>query len=60
MIKNEATKTFDELIAEERREYFKAWRASNKDKVRRHNQNFWAKKAAKRQAEAESEVKSDD
>lgn len=28
-----------------RREYQRRWRAANKDKVRRYNENFWRKKA---------------
>jgi len=35
----------DELAAEERREYFRKWRAANKDKVAKHNANYWRKKA---------------
>lgn len=30
---------------EARRKYFKEWRNKNKDKVKKHNQNFWSKKA---------------
>ena len=36
----------DELAKAERRAYFKAWRAKNKDKVRVHNQRYWQKRAA--------------
>lgn len=35
----------DELARTERLAYFKAWRAANKDKVKRHNDNYWRKKA---------------
>ncbi len=31
------------------RVYYKEWRAKNKDKVKKHNENFWAKKAAEMQ-----------
>lgn len=31
--------------AEVRKEYFREWRAKNKDKVKKHNQNYWERKA---------------
>ncbi|MGD9559675.1 MAG: FGGY-family carbohydrate kinase [Oscillospiraceae bacterium] len=37
----------DDVAAEIRREYFRKWRAANKDKVRQHNENYSiAKKVA--------------
>lgn len=33
--------------AEIRRDYQKAWRAKNKDRVREYNRRFWEKQAAK-------------
>lgn len=38
-------KTIDELAEEEKRKYFRQWRAKNKDKVKKSNQNYWRKKA---------------
>jgi len=38
--------------AEERRAYFRAWRAVNKDKTAEHRRRYWEKKALDR---AESE-----
>jgi len=35
------------LTVEARRAYFKEWRSKNKDKVKKHNANFWAKQAKK-------------
>lgn len=35
----------NELAIQARRDYYKKWRAANKDKVAQHNRNFWAKKA---------------
>ena len=35
----------EELARQERLEYFRQWRANNKDKVKQHNQNYWIKKA---------------
>ena len=32
---------------EARREYYRQWRAANKDKVKRNNQRYWEKVAAK-------------
>lgn len=38
-------KDMDQAITEARREYFRKWRKNNPDKVRKHNENFWRKKA---------------
>ena len=38
----------DEAAIAERRAYFKAWRAANKDKVKLHNQRYWQKRAAEK------------
>ena len=40
-------KSVEELIAEERKAYFKEWRAKNKDKVKKHIENYWRKRAEK-------------
>lgn len=40
----EASK-MEEKMKETRREYYRQWRAKNKDKVRQHNRNYWLKKA---------------
>ena len=45
----------DEAAKEARREYFKKWRAANRDKVRQHNQNYWKKKAQESMKSAESQ-----
>lgn len=50
-----ATYVLDERAAEERREYYRQWRAKNKDKVRENNRKYWERKAAKK-AEAEKEA----
>jgi len=39
---------FEEAVKQERREYFRNWRASNKDKVRQHNQNYWRRRAERK------------
>lgn len=39
---NKSNNLFAETKA--RRKYFKEWRTKNKDKVKKHNQNFWSKK----------------
>ena len=36
----------NEDVLRAKREYLKEWRAKNKDKVKQHNHNYWAKKAA--------------
>lgn len=42
------TKTLEEKVLEERREYFRQWRAKNKDKVRESNRRYWERRAAKK------------
>ena len=51
-----ATTTLQERAAEERREYFRQWRAKNKDKVRENNRKYWERRAAKKAAETEQEA----
>lgn len=41
-------KTIEQLANEERKAYFTAWRSANKDKVKKHNANYWTRKAEKR------------
>ena len=43
---------------EARREYYRKWRAKNRDKIHTYNKNYWIKRAEK--AAAESEVICDD
>ena len=38
----------ERLAAEERKAYFKAWRAANRDKVAEHRRRYWEKKALER------------
>lgn len=47
-------KQLDELAAEEKREYFRKWRAANKDKTKRHNENYWRKRAEQKLREQQS------
>lgn len=49
------TTNLEQLAIEERRAYFKKWRANNKEKVKQHNQNYWKRRAEKRLQEAEKE-----
>jgi len=44
----------NELIKKERRDYSKAWRAANKDKVKRYNSNYWQRRAEKKLAEKQA------
>jgi hypothetical protein len=37
--------TVEELAAIERKEYFRAWRAANKEKTAQHRRNYWEKRA---------------
>lgn len=50
-----AAVTLKELAVEERREYYRQWRAKNKDKVRENNRRYWERRAAKN-AQAEQEA----
>ena len=50
-----AATTLGERAAEERREYFRQWRARNKDKVRETTRRYWERRAAKK-AQAEQEA----
>ena len=43
-----AEMTLEERAREERREYFRQWRANNPDKVRESNRRYWEKRAAKK------------
>lgn len=38
----------NEKALEERREYFRQWRAKNPDKVRDSNRKYWERRAAKK------------
>jgi len=41
-------KKFEAAVQEEKREYFRQWRRNNPDKVKKHNENYWRKRAEKR------------
>lgn len=45
---DEKMATVEQLANEERRAYFRKWRAENKDKVKRHNATYWKKRALKK------------
>ena len=38
----------EQAILEEKRAYFKNWRANNKDKVKKNNAEYWRRKALQR------------
>lgn len=42
-----------------RREYFKAWRAANKDRVKAYNNAYWKRKAQKMQEIAKPQNEAD-
>jgi len=44
-----------ELAAIERKSYFKAWRAANKDKTAQHRKTYWEKKVLAKLAVQEKE-----
>ena len=41
----------EQAAIEERRAYFRAWRAANKDKTAQHRRRYWERKAARKLAE---------
>lgn len=42
----------DQLARAERLAYLRAWRAKNKDKVKKHNSNYWKRRAEKKLLES--------
>lgn len=47
-------KTLEEMARQERLEYFKKWRANNKDKVRATNKRYWEKRALRKVQQAQT------
>lgn len=45
---------------EKRREYYRAWRAKNRDKVSEYNARYWAKRADREAKSAGQEQKEGD
>lgn len=45
-------KEIEEMARSERREYFRKWRAANPDKVKKHNEDYWKKKAEQKLKES--------
>ena len=41
-------KQIDILAREERREYYRKWRAEHRESVRKHNQEYWRRRAEQR------------
>ena len=39
------TARIDDLVKQEQREYFRKWRAANRDKVAASNRRYWEKRA---------------
>jgi hypothetical protein len=48
--------TLEAAAREERLKYFREWRRNNADKVKKHNKNYWLKKAEKKLKEEKSRV----
>lgn len=44
-MKKVSISAIDDKAAEIRRDYYRQWRAANKERVKQHNQNYWKKKA---------------
>lgn len=43
--------SIEEQAREERREYYRQWRARNPEKIRENNRRYWERKAAKKAAD---------
>ena len=41
-------KKLEAAAQEEKREYFRQWRKNNPDRVKKHNENYWRKRAEMR------------
>ena len=41
----------EELARKERQEYFRKWRRENPQKVKKHNQDYWMRKAERKLAD---------
>lgn len=41
--------TLEQMASEERKAYYKRWRAANKEKVKKHNEAYWKKRVMKKQ-----------
>ena len=50
-------KKLDDIARVERLAYFKAWRAANPEKVKRHNDNYWRKRAERKLLENQDSKK---
>jgi len=48
--------TLEAAAREERLKYFREWRRNNADKVKKHNKNYWLKKAEKKLKEEKNRV----
>lgn len=46
-MKKVSISAIDDKAAEIRRDYYRQWRAANKERIKQHNQNYWRKKASK-------------
>lgn len=48
-------KTLDQMVLEEKRDYFRKWRAENRDKVKKYNEAYWEKKVTRKLKISQSE-----
>ena len=49
-------KTVEELRRQSMNKYYRKWRSNNKDKVKKYNHDYWAKKAIKQQVTGEGKA----
>lgn len=48
-------KSIEQIAKEEKKAYLQEWRRNNKDKVKKHNANYWKRRAEKKLKEQEAE-----
>lgn len=49
-------KTVEELAREEKRAYYRRWRAEHPERVKRYNETFWQKRAMRTMKERKDEA----
>ncbi|HHU07387.1 MAG TPA: phosphatase [Clostridiaceae bacterium] len=47
------SKALEQLALEEKREYYRKWRAENKDKIKKYQETYWKRKAEQKLKEQE-------
>ena len=56
MTETNQEKSIEEIEREVKQQYFKQWRANNKDRVKMHNATYWRRRAEQIKAENRGDV----